>query len=104
MVQTARLKCASLNLSSSLAGMRHRRQTRTAVMLREAQSARMVFGASLSCAAASSVVRRLANVGPMLPFCADDACRIITENYVNLHRKAFHRESSLPFSAWRAKG
>ena len=61
--QTARLKCACLNRSNSSAGMRHRRQTRMAVMLREVQSARMVFGANLSCAAASSVVRRFDNVG-----------------------------------------
>jgi hypothetical protein len=30
------------------------------------QSARMVFGANLSCAAASSVVRRFDNIGPTL--------------------------------------
>jgi hypothetical protein len=61
--QTALLKPACLNRSSSSAGMRHRRQTRIAVMLRDAHSARIVFGASLSCAAASSVVRRFDRAG-----------------------------------------
>jgi len=34
-----------------------------AVIVREAHRARMVFGANLSCAAASSVVRRFDNIG-----------------------------------------
>ena len=71
--QTAKLKCACLNRSSSSAGMRHRRQTRIAVMLRDAHSARIVFGASFSCAAASSVVRRFESAGPSGPSVGRDA-------------------------------
>jgi len=55
---TARLRWARLKRSSSSAGMRHRRHTRMAVMLRDEHNARMVFGATLSCSATSSVVRR----------------------------------------------
>ena len=71
--QTAKLKRACLNRSSSSTGMRQRRQTRIAVMLRDAHSARIVFGASLSCAAASSVVRRFESAGPSGPSVGRDA-------------------------------
>jgi len=71
--QTAKLIRSCLNRSSSSVGMRHRRQTRIAVMLRDAHSARIVFGASFSCAAASSVVRRFESAGPSGPSVGRDA-------------------------------